>query len=41
MSILVDIGITIRSEQENPWFERLMASLRARAAGLPHGLLVE
>ena len=41
MSNLIDIGITIRSEQDNPWFERLMASLRAKAAGLPHGILVE
>lgn len=41
MSNLVDVGVTIRSDQENPWFERLMASLRTKASGLPHDLLVE
>lgn len=41
MSNLVDIGVTIRSEQDNPWFERLMASFRAKAAGMPHGVLIE
>lgn len=38
---LVDIGITIRTAADNPWFDRLMASLKARAAGVPADILVE
>lgn len=41
MPQLVDIGITIRTTDENPWFERLMASLKARRAGVPADILVE
>lgn len=38
---LVDIGITIRTTDENPWFDRLMLSLKTRKPGLAVDILVE
>jgi hypothetical protein len=38
---LVDVGITVRSAQSNPWLDRLLASLNTTAAGVPYRLMVE
>lgn len=41
MSSLVDVGVCCRTTDENPWFDRLMGSLKTRQAGLPVDILVE
>lgn len=41
MSRLVDIGISIRSAEENPWYDRLMSSLQVKKLGVHAEILVE
>lgn len=37
----VDVGITVRFAKDNPWLDRLLASLNAVPAGVPYRLMVE
>lgn len=41
MSRLVDIGITVRSTENNPWFERLIRSLESIEPGIPAEVYIE
>lgn len=38
---LVDVGISVRQVEENPWYTRLMESLQSIPAGVPAEILVE
>lgn len=38
---IVDIGITVRSQTDNPWLARLLESLNAVSPGIPATLLLE
>ncbi len=41
MADLVDVGASVRSADGNPWFDRLRASVFAKAAGVEFDFLVE
>lgn len=41
MSSLVDLGLTVRTSESNPWLDRLLASLEAKSAGMLAEVYIE
>lgn len=41
MSNLVDIGISVRTSEDNPWLDRLLASLESKSAGMLADVYIE
>lgn len=41
MSNLVDIGISVRTSENNPWLDRLLASLETKSAGILADVYIE